>query len=254
MQFEHTAKSGHGKSPTGVLEADSPTEAKKQLRDQGLDPVSVKKENGRKRNTGSSKAKLSILGPRVARIDLLTVTSQLAIMCQSGIDLAEALQNIGDQCEKPVLKSALQNVFAAVSDGESVSAAMRKQPHVFDDAYVASVAAGEASGQLPEVLSRQTTLLQNEIKLRSTIRTALSYPMVLTFVSSLVLFALLFFVLPQFSKWTFRHRFSPKSFWTFPQACGVIGGCGGDCSLPLLRGGFDCGEQRLHVDIGMGYS
>lgn len=216
MEFAYKAKSGFGETSTGLLEAESPLDARKQLRDQGLFPMSVSKSSHASsavKTTSTSSSKSWSLGAKVSRLDLLTMTSQLSIMCKSGIDVAEALQNVGDQCEKPVFRDALQEVYRDVSDGEAVSAAMRKRPKIFDDTYVASIAAGEISGQLPEVLERLSKLLSNEIRLRSTIRTALSYPMVLTAVSSMVVMALIFFVLPQFAE-VFQGMDMPAPFLT----------------------------------------
>jgi type II secretory pathway component PulF len=94
---------------------------------------------------------------------------------------------------------ALDKVYNDLSDGMSVSAALRRQSHIFGDAYVAGVTAGEASGQIPEVLNRLAEMLRNEIRLQSTVRAALSYPIILMGVSLVVVAALLGFVLPQFS-------------------------------------------------------
>ncbi|MEX0818118.1 MAG: type II secretion system F family protein, partial [Pirellulaceae bacterium] len=72
--------------------------------------------------------------------------------------------------------------------------------HVFDETFVASVAAGEASGNLPEVLNQLAGLLRNDMRLRNSIRTMLAYPILLSTVSSLVLLALILFVLPKFAE------------------------------------------------------
>ena len=77
---------------------------------------------------------------------------------------------------------------------------MRAQADVFGDAYVASVAAGEAAGQLPEVLGRLAELQRTELRNRATIRTLLAYPILLATVSSAVVTGLVLFVLPRFQK------------------------------------------------------
>ncbi|MFV2066250.1 MAG: type II secretion system F family protein, partial [Pirellulales bacterium] len=75
---------------------------------------------------------------------------------------------------------------------------LAKYPHVFNGTYVASVAAGEASGQLADVLAQLAALLRGQMKLANSVRAMLAYPVMLTGVSSLVLMALLLFVLPKF--------------------------------------------------------
>ena len=93
----------------------------------------------------------------------------------------------------------MERVHEDVSGGKAISVALRAQVHVFGNAYVASVAAGEASGRLPEVLNRLAQLQRSEMRLRGTIRTLLAYPIMLATVSTSVIFGLMFFVLPQFA-------------------------------------------------------
>jgi type II secretory pathway component PulF len=75
---------------------------------------------------------------------------------------------------------------------------MQAQAAVFGDAYVASVAAGEAAGKLPEVLGRLAQFQRTELRVRATVRTLLAYPVLLASVSSLVVLGLVTFVLPKF--------------------------------------------------------
>jgi type IV pilus assembly protein PilC len=136
---------------------------------------------------------------RVTNSDLVTMMSQLTIMCQSGVDLAEALQNVAEQSTKPALKRVLEKVYQDVSGGISFSASLQKHPHVFDEMLVAGIAAGEQSGTIIQVLERLTHLLRGDMRLKSTIWSMLMYPLVLGGVTFLVLNALIFFVLPQFA-------------------------------------------------------
>ncbi len=197
MNYQYTAKAASGGASSGTIEAHSESEARQQLRQQGLFPLSMNTERQVAVPRSSSR---KYFGRRVSKNDLLMLTSQLAIMCRSGIDLAEALKNAAKQCANPTLKKALDEAYSDVSDGKAVSVALNKHPHIFGNAYVASIAAGEASGCVPDVLTRLGEMLRNEIRLRSTLRSVLSYPIVLILVASMVLSALIFFVLPQFSK------------------------------------------------------
>jgi type II secretory pathway component PulF len=96
------------------------------------------------------------------------------------------------------LRKILAQVHKDVTGGKSISDAMHAQAAVFGDAYVASVAAGEAAGKLPEVLSRLAQFQRTELRVRATVRTLLAYPTLLTAVSSLVVIGLVTFVLPKF--------------------------------------------------------
>lgn len=209
MLFQYTAKTTAGVTSSGVLEAESPSVLRQLLRDKGMFPLSMKP--AAKGAAGGKKSGGFSLSKKVPKRDLLMFTTQLVILSRSGVELAEALQISRDQCTNPKLRTALEQVYNDLSDGLSVSAALRRQSHIFGEAYVAGVMAGEASGQITEVLNRLADMLRNEIRLQSTLRAALSYPMVLMGVSVLVVAALIGFVLPQFSKVFESMEISPPA-------------------------------------------
>ena len=109
-------------------------------------------------------------------------------------------ESLARQCRSERLKDTLTQIHAHVCEGKAVSDALRRHAHVFGPTYVASMAAGEASGRLPEVLDQLARLQQSEMRLRSSLRSVLGYPILLASVSTLVLFGLTFFVLPQFGE------------------------------------------------------
>lgn len=198
-KFHYTAKSIDGQSSAGVLEAPSLALARQQLRELGLFPLTVRPEGA----SLVSKPAQSTSGRtrrKVRKSDLLMVTSQLSIMCQSGIDLAEGLRSIAQECRQPVLQETLSEIYQDVSNGMPTSAAIDKHRALFGEAYVASVAAAEASGAVTQVLPRLATLLRNEIQLQNGLKSVAAYPAVLIGVAGIVLTVLVFFVLPQFSQ------------------------------------------------------
>lgn len=138
---------------------------------------------------------------RITRSDVLMVTSQLAVMCQTGLDLAEAIRVAASACRHPGMRRILTAVYDDISAGVKPSVALDKHGgRELGGAYVASIAAAEASGTVTEVLQRLAEMLRNEIKMRSGIIAAISYPAILMGVAFVVVNALVFFVLPQFSK------------------------------------------------------
>lgn len=137
---------------------------------------------------------------KIPRRDLFSFTMQLAIMTRAGVDLASALGSLARQCRSERLKDILLQIHADVCEGKLASDALRRHADVFGPTYIASMAAGEASGRIPEVLDQLARLQQGDIRLRGTLRTVLSYPILLASVSGLVLFGLTFFVLPQFGE------------------------------------------------------
>jgi type II secretory pathway component PulF len=196
VQFTYTAKSTSGSLTTGVLEAASPAHVQQQLREKGLFALEVKTKERRKA-AGMTPSRLLWRG--VPKRELVALTSQLSIMTKAGIDVAGALESAAAQCPHAALKRALLEVHRDVAGGAAVSQALSRHAHIFGEAYIASVAAGEAAGQLPQVLQRLAKLLRGEMRLRSTVRGLMTYPVVLATVSFSVLCGLVFFVLPQFA-------------------------------------------------------
>lgn len=197
MQYEYTAKSTAGETVTGLLAASSPADVQRQLRERDLFALSMKPAGGRRSGLGRSGGLR--WGSRVSKRELMALTSQLAVMTRAGIDLASALYDVARQCPNPTLKRILTKIHEDVLSGSPVSAALGHHEHVFGRSYVAAVAAAETAGRLPEVLDRLAGLLRTELRMRSTLRTLLTYPILLASVSGLVLVALMFFVLPQFA-------------------------------------------------------
>jgi type II secretory pathway component PulF len=195
MQFIYTAKTAAGEIHTGHITAADVDAVKRALREQSLFLIEVRKKAG---NT----AMRGLFGSRdrrsLSKRDLLSVTTQLAIMTRSGIDLASAFNSLSQQCANMKLRNILSQIHRDVTGGKSISDAMQAQAHIFGEAYVASVAAGEAAGKLPEVLGRLAQFQRTEIRIRGAVRTLLAYPVLLASVSSLVVIGLVSFVLPRF--------------------------------------------------------
>jgi type II secretory pathway component PulF len=195
MQFTYTAKSASGDIQSGQITAADVDAVKRALREQSLFVIDVRKK------AVASPLKL-LLGTRergsLSKRDLLSVTTQLAIMTRSGIDLASAFNSLSQQCSNATLRNVLAQIHRDVTGGKSISDAMNAQASLFGAAYVASVAAGEAAGKLPEVLGRLAQFQRTELRVRASIRTLLAYPILLTGVSSLVVGGLVTFVLPRF--------------------------------------------------------
>ena len=176
MQFTYTAKSSAGDVQTGQIDGDDVDQVKRALREKALFPIDIRAES-------AASHWLLFSGRRdrsaMRKRDLLTVTTQLAIMTKSGVDLASAFQSLAEQSSNERVRRVLGRVHEDVTGGKSVSEAMRAQSDVFGEAYVASVAAGEAAGRLPEVLGRLAELLRSEIRNRAAVRTLLAYPILL---------------------------------------------------------------------------
>ncbi len=138
--------------------------------------------------------------PTIPAVDIVNLTSQLAIMIRSGVDIATGLESAARQCRRPALASVLHEIHESVIGGRAFSEALRQYPKVFSPAYVATVAAGEASGHMADVLDQLAELERSRQRLVRSIRGLLVYPMLLMCVSLGVIGVLLVFVLPRFAE------------------------------------------------------
>jgi type II secretory pathway component PulF len=197
MLFHYRAKDAAGKPWVDEIEAPSQAEARRLLRKQGLFLLEISEARSAK---VARPAAAGLSGGRLNRTDVLNLMSQLTIMNQSGVDLAESLRNAAEQCPKAAMRKVLEAVHADVSTGKSFSSALERHPAVFDAPFTAGIAAAERSGTMAAVFERLTYLLRSDIRLRSTVWSMLMYPLVLGGVTFGVLNAMVFFVLPQFAK------------------------------------------------------
>jgi type II secretory pathway component PulF len=195
LQFYYTAKTISGDIVSGAVAAESRAHAQTQLREQGLFVTNWKSDS----QSAATATKVRGRRRRISRKELLTFTSQFAVMTQAGIDVGTALSTLAHQCANLNFRDALEKVHAEVMAGKPLSAALRLYPSLFGGPYVATVTAGEASGKLPLVLTRLSAMQRAELRFQATRRTLLAYPLVLTVVATLVILALMFFVLPQFA-------------------------------------------------------
>lgn len=149
--------------------------------------------------SNSFQSSLSVIfEKKIKQSDIVLFTSQLSIMCESGLDLAEAIRETAKHCNHPKLKRVLEAIYYDVSNGVRVSTSLKRHESIFGGAYIGSIAAAESSGNVGEVLGRLTELMRNQMRLRSSLISIFSYPAALCAIAMLVVGALIFFVLPQF--------------------------------------------------------
>src|SRR5205085_10610261 len=130
-----------------------------------------------------SASDLGDFSPRSLRIphsQLLVFTEQLAHLLQAGMTLDEGLSVLQKRLRHPGVQQMIRTLHRALVDGRSFSQALREFPRIFPALYVNLVAAGEASGALPEILMRLVKHLVQEKSLRDRVQQALIYPAFLT--------------------------------------------------------------------------
>ena len=191
--FEYVALDPSGKERKGILEGDTPRHIRQLLREQQLLPVTVsevaQKEATRQRSFS--------LIRRVSAADLALFTRQLATLVRAGLPLEESLLAVSQQTEKPRVQSIILGVRARVMEGHTLADGFSEFPRVFPEIYRATVAAGEQSGHLDNVLERLADYTEGRDQLRQKVVAAMLYPIVLTVLCFAIVSALLVYVVPQ---------------------------------------------------------
>ncbi|MGH3056274.1 MAG: type II secretion system F family protein, partial [Gaiellaceae bacterium] len=125
---------------------------------------------------------------------------QFATMVEAGLNIVASLVILEQQTDVPYLAQVIAELRADVEGGLLLSQAMARHPKVFDDLYVSMVQAGEASGMLDNVLDRVADQIEKATKLKRRVKGAMVYPTVVFTFASLVLVAMLMFIVPIFAK------------------------------------------------------
>jgi general secretion pathway protein F len=196
--YAYRAADRAGAQRKGRVEATSPAAARAMLREQGLLPLSVDAAGERKSIGSIQLPKLGRAG--MSSRELATATRQIATLVGSDIPVEEALRLAASQSEAQRVSSILLDVRAAILDGRSFASALGQHPRTFPEFYRASVAAGEASGKLTEVLNHLAHFVEHRQANAQKLQLALLYPGLLATVSLGVIVLLLVYVIPDIVK------------------------------------------------------
>jgi general secretion pathway protein F len=200
-QFHYQATTPQGKIVEGVMEASEERTVVARLHDQGYLPLRIGLP-GQGRPKASlaqfSLPEISLRG-KVRQRDLLVMTQELATLLSSGLPLDRALSVLNGLTTKEELKKAVSQILRAVQQGKSLAEALTDYPKIFPPLYVNMVKAGEVGGFLDAALQRLAEYMERSQQVQDEIKSALTYPVLLTFTGGASLIILLTYVLPKFS-------------------------------------------------------
>ncbi|MCE0558537.1 MULTISPECIES: type II secretion system F family protein [unclassified Motilimonas] len=185
MYFEYVARQKDTSLIDGWVQAKSKAHAQQVLDDRGLNVLVIKR--------GLSRIPLT-----VSREALLTALRELASLRSSGMPLDKAVSSLSKVAESKVLRKAWTMVLASLENGLSLSDAMETLPHVFPQYVPPMLRLGEANGDLPNALYSVAERVEREENLLSEMRSALTYPAFLLFISFAIMLFLFSYVLPNF--------------------------------------------------------
>ena len=135
--------------------------------------------------------------------DLSMFTRQLEMLLNTGIPMLDALSALEDAAVSPNLKKVVSTLKSRVTQGAQLSAALGEQSKVFSNFYVKMVAAGEASGTLPQILSQIRDFTERDMEARAKVKKALRYPMFVIGALFIAGYVQVAFVLPKMAKTLF---------------------------------------------------
>lgn len=195
-KFAYRAINESGNPISGLIEADSVEAANQLLSTKGFIPTRVK-EPGQASIPGGSLHVMDLLRPLKAP-ELILFTKQFSTMIRAGIPMLSLLQVLESQSPNPRLKTALAAIQQDIKEGASLVDAFRKHPALFPPLYCSMLHAGETSGRLSEILDRLIYIIDHEHKVKSDIRSALNYPIIVVIALGIAFIFLLTFVVPKF--------------------------------------------------------
>ena len=196
--FTYQARNGVGKLLKGSMEALNEGAVTARLLAMGLSPISIIKASG---GVGLKK-EISIPGfqKRIKLKELAVMSRQMATMIGAGLSLLRTLNILSEQTESKPLAKILGEIRDNVETGVSTSDAFSKYSNIFPPIMISMIRAGEAGGFLEGALDSIAVNFEKEVKLRGKIKAAMTYPVIVLFMSLISVVAMLIFIVPVFQK------------------------------------------------------
>jgi len=202
--YEYKATNASGKDLKDVIEADSIKSARLKLKKSGIFLTDIQEQTAKAKSRGSLQSTRSV-GGRVPLNELALMVRQLSSLLKANVPLVESLTALIDQVENDRLRVVLSDVRQKVNEGSTLAKALSEHPKVFSDIFVNMVESGEASGTLSLVLLRLADFTEAQVKLRSTITSAMMYPIIMVVVASLIMVIIFTFAMPKIVR-IFEHQ------------------------------------------------
>lgn len=210
--FSYTARDKSGATSSGSLDAPSRRDALRRLQTRGLQPTRLEEAGAapkasRARKSGGTSSPASAPDAPTSRAsaaklepsakERLPFLESLADLVRGGLSAGEAVRLLSVRVSQPRLRALSTALWGSLSEGQTLSAALSQFPQVFDGQTINLVAAGEATGNLRDVLERLIAHFTEQKELRSKLAAALAYPVFVCFLAGGVILFFLFFLMPR---------------------------------------------------------
>ena len=192
-KFKYKALTKDGRKVNRNIEATTKESAIETLHKQGFTPLVVK--------SADKKGEIAFLSSKkVKSKEIVVFTRQLSTMISAGVPLTKAMATLEDQTESAYFKKVINDLSKDIEGGMTIGDSMAKFPNVFDEVYVNMVKAGESGGILDEILKRLAVQAEKNETKKKKIKSAMTYPVVISFIAVGAFFAITMFILPQIGK------------------------------------------------------
>jgi type IV pilus assembly protein PilC len=182
-----------GQTQEGTLLADTREAAISVLRRQQIQVTNI-------REKGREVKLMPRFSRKIAAKRIAIFTRQFSVMLDAGLPLVQCLDILGGQEENKAFAQIINDVRGDVESGMSIADSLRKHPKAFDNLFTNMVAAGEAGGILDVILQRLSIYIEKAVKLNSQVKSALIYPVSIIVIAALVVFIILWKVIPVFAQ------------------------------------------------------
>lgn len=195
--FQYTARDARGDATEGTIEAPTRRDALRRLQSRGLRPSRVEEAGAPARSRESAKSGKLAADQEPTEAECLPFLEAMADLIRSGMSAGEALRLLSLRLQKSRLRNLCAGIWAKLGEGQSLSSAMEAYPKVFDGQTVNLISAGEATGNIRDVLERLISHFTEQKEFRRKLVGAMAYPLFICVVAVGVVIFFVLFLLPR---------------------------------------------------------
>lgn len=187
--YKYTIINKQGKKQTNTYKANSEKEVASMLREKHNIILKIEKTKTEKSISFSKK---------ISSKDLAVFCRQFQAMLKAGVPIINCLDIIIQQTTNKKFREIISDIYESLQKGFTLSEASSKYSNVFPSLFISMVEAGEASGNLDDIMDRLAIHFEKEFKINNKIKSAMTYPIVIAVVATAVVIFLLTSVMPTF--------------------------------------------------------
>ncbi len=194
--FRYQGRTLEGSTTSGKIEAANKDVAAEVLMNKGVIPLKLTLQ----KEAAASQFDLSKWFESAVPLEVIIIFArQLYSLTKAGVPLLRAMRGLQQNCENKQMKAALENVVTELSNGRSLSSAMKAHKKVFSSLFISMINVGENTGRLDQALLQLSVYYEQELETRKRIKEAMRYPSFVIGFITIAMFILNIFVIPQFA-------------------------------------------------------